>query len=143
MRRLLSYAKTHNSGGSHGNCFNYVWRYMANSKYGKIVSQNSLPNMPSNYARNFADYLNASPAHLQEAGLQRITGVTNPFDPKIPAGAVVVVGPGSTGTSHPVAGDITVKGENGQFINDGPSMGSYMGNLNSWRGTLLGAYVPL
>ena len=73
----------------------------------------------------------------------RKIAATNPHDPKVPAGAVCVVAPGSTGTAHPTAGDITIKGDRpGEFINDG-QMGKHMGNINTWRGNLLGCYVPL
>lgn len=147
MNRLVQYARGHNVGSSNGDCFNYVWRYLTSSGYGKLKNWNDLPNMQSAYARNFAEYLNASPAHLAEAGLQRLDTsvsppITNPHDPRVPPGAVVVVGPGSTGTSHATAGDITVRGSApGEFINDGP-MGRHMGNRQSWHGKLLGVYVP-
>jgi peptidoglycan hydrolase-like protein with peptidoglycan-binding domain len=147
MNRLVQYARSHNVGASNGDCFQYVWRYLTSSGYGKLNSWNDLPAMPSAYARNFAEYLNASPAHLAEAGLQRLDTavsppITNPHDPRVPPGAVVVVGPGSTGTSHATAGDITVRGlAQGEFINDGP-MGRFMGNRNTWQGKLLGVYVP-
>jgi len=147
MNRLVQYARGHNVGASQGDCFQYVWRYMTSSGYGKLKNWNDLPAMPSAYARNFAEYLNASPAHLAEAGMQRLDTavsppVTNPHDPRVPPGAVVVVGPGSTGTSHATAGDITVRGlAQGEFINDGP-MGRFMGNRNTWQGKLLGVYVP-
>ena len=147
MNRLVQHARSHNVGSSNGDCFNYVWRYLTSSGYGKLRNWNDLPAMPSGYARNFAEYLNASPAHLAEAGLQRLDTavsppITNPHDPRVPAGAVVVVGPVSTGTSHPTAGDITVRGSApGEFINDGP-MGRHMGSRGTWRGKLLGVYVP-
>jgi hypothetical protein len=43
----------------------------------------------------------------------------HPHDPRIPAGAVMVVAPGSTGTIHPTGGDIV---GNGGFVTDGPRM---------------------
>jgi hypothetical protein len=147
MKNLVAYARSHQSGVTDGRCFEYVWRYMTSSGYGKLKKWSDLPAMNGQYARGFADYLNASPAHLAEAGLQRLDTsvsppITNPHDPRIPAGAVIVVGPGSTGTRHPRAGDITVKGSRaGEFINDG-NMGQWMGTRSSWTGRLLGAYVP-
>jgi hypothetical protein len=147
MSRLVDYARSHNSGVTGGRCFEYVWRYMTSSGYGKLRSWGDLPSMNGSYARNFADYLNAGPARLREAGLQRLdTGVspriTNPHDPRIPPGAVIVVAPGSTGTSDPIAGDIVVRGRSrGEFLNDG-SMGRNMGTRSTWRGQILGVYVP-
>lgn len=147
MNRVVQYARTHNAGATDGNCFNYVWRYLTSSGYGKLNGWNDLPAMPSGYARNFAEYMNASPSHLAEAGLQRLDTalsppITNPHDPRVPPGAVVVVGPGSTGTAHPTAGDITIRGASPrEFINDG-NMGQWMGTRDSWRGRVLGIYVP-
>lgn len=147
MQKVLAYARTHNSGRTGGRCYEYVWKYLTAVGYGKITGAGSLPRMGSAYARNFADYMNQSPAHLAEAGLTRLDTsvqppITNPHDPRVPAGAVVVVAPGSKGTAHPTAGDITIRGSRpGEFINDG-QMGQWMGNMGSWHGKLLGVYVP-
>lgn len=146
MRRLVDYARNNNVGGSNGDCFKYVWRYLHSSGYGKINNYNDLPRMQSGLARHFSDYMNASPANLREAGLQRLDTalsppISNPHDSRIPAGAVIVVAAGSTGTAHPEAGDIVVKGGRaGEFINDGPAM--YYGTPSNWRGKVLGVYVP-
>jgi hypothetical protein len=124
----------------------YVWRYMTTSGYGKLDAWGDLPRMNGGLARGLPDYLNASPAHLKEAGLQRLDTatsprITNPHDSRIPAGAIIVVAPGSYGTSHPTAGDIVVKGNrSGEFINDGPRMN--YGTQGSWHGRILGVYVP-
>jgi peptidoglycan hydrolase-like protein with peptidoglycan-binding domain len=146
MRDLLSYARGHNSGASRGRCMEYVWRYMTESGYGNLNDFGDLPGMDGNLARGLPDYLNGSQAHLDEAGLQRLDStlnppITSPHDPRIPAGAIIVVAAGSYGTSHPTAGDIVVKGDRpGEFINDGPNM-SY-GTSSSWYGQVRGVYVP-
>jgi hypothetical protein len=57
-------------------------------------------------ARYFADYFNVA-ANREKWGLQKLD-IKNPYD--APAGAIVVVGPGSPGTKHPTAGDIAVAG---------------------------------
>ena len=140
MRALVAYARSHNSGRTGGRCYEYVWRYLAAVGYGKIKGYNSLPRMGSAYARQFAEYMNASSANLAEAGLQKLP-ISNPFS--APPGAVCVVGPGSKGTSHPTAGDITVRGDGpNEFWNDG-NMGQWMGTKSTWFGKLLGCYVPL
>ncbi|MEW6711415.1 MAG: hypothetical protein AB1403_16440, partial [Candidatus Riflebacteria bacterium] len=137
-------AMGHHRGGSNGYCFNAVWGYLSNSGYGKIRAWGDLARMKSGLARYFADYMNAGQANLDEAGLQRLDTalkppVTNPHDSRIPKGAVIVVAAGSTGTADPVAGDIVIKGD-GRFINDGPNM--WYGTRETWRGKLLGVYVP-
>ncbi len=146
MQRLLAFARANNQGASRGRCMEFVWRYMTQSGYGNLNSVGDLPAMDGSLARGLPDYLNASQAHLDEAGLQRLdTGlnppITNPHDSRIPPGAIIVVAAGSYGTSHPTAGDIVVRGDRpGEFINDGPNM-SY-GTSSSWYGQVRGVYVP-
>lgn len=142
--RVIEYAKGHHSGYSGGNCFNSVWRYLTSSGYGTLRNWGDLPDMQSGEARNFAEFMNASQRNLERAGLQRIDNVsppiTNPHDPRVPAGAVIVVAPGSYGTSHRTAGDIVISAGGGRFINDGPFMD--YGTRSSWFGKVLGIYVP-
>ena len=146
MQDLVKFARANHQGGSRGDCMAFVWSYMTRSGYGKLDNWNDLPGMNGALARGLPDYLNASPAHLQEAGLQRLDTATNPpiknpHDPRIPAGAVIVVAPGSSGTRHPTAGDIVVRGtRSGEFINDGPAMN--YGTQGTWYGRILGVYVP-
>lgn len=144
MDAVVSYAMRNHRGASRGYCFNAVWGYLSSSGYGKIKAWGDLPGMQSGLARYFADYMNAGQANLNEAGLQRLDtamkpAITNPHDSRIPRGAIIVVAAGSTGTSDPVAGDIVIKGD-GRFINDGPDM--WYGTSTTWRGKLLGVYVP-
>lgn len=145
MSALVQHARGHHAGASRGRCMEYVWRYMTTSGYGKLDAWGDLPRMNGGLARGLPDYLNASPAHLKEAGLQRLDTtsprITNPHDSRIPPGAIIVVAPGSYGTAHPTAGDIVVKGTRpGEFINDGPRMN--YGTQSSWYGRILGVYVP-
>jgi peptidoglycan hydrolase-like protein with peptidoglycan-binding domain len=141
MRKLLEYADSHNTGASRGRCFEYVWKYMTSNGtgYGKIRNFNDAADMPSAYARNFAEYMNAN-GNAERWGLRKLN-ITNPYD--APKGAIVVVAPGSPGTSHPTAGDIAIAAGNGRFVNDGPNMGygdpaSFLRN----GGRVLGVYVP-
>ncbi len=145
MKAVVEYAKTHHRGGSKGFCFNAVWGYLTATGYGNLDHWNDLPAMGSGEARFFAEYLNASPAHLEEAGLQRLDTaltppITSPHDSRIPVGAVIVVAAGSYGTAHPTAGDIVIKAGPNRFINDGPNMD--YGTKDTWYGKLLGVYVP-
>ena len=144
MKSVVDYALYNHQGGSDGKCFNAVWGYLTSSGYGKLDQWGDLPNMGSGEAKDFANYLNSSKANLEEAGLQRLDiafdpPITNPHDPRIPQGAVIVVAAGSTGTSHDTAGDIVIKG-NGRFINDGPNMD--YGTKDTWKGKVLGVYAP-
>ena len=144
MARVVSHAMNNHRGASRGMCFNAVWGYLSKSGYGNIDAWGDLPRMKSGLARYFADFMNAGQGNLNEAGLQRLDTmlkppITNPHDQRIPVGAVIVVAAGRTGTSDPVAGDIVIKG-NGRFINDGPDM--WYGEPGTWRGKLLGVYVP-
>jgi uncharacterized protein YraI len=140
MRRIIAYADAHNSGSSAGRCFEFVWRYLAESGYGLIDDFNDASDMPSAFARNFAEYMNAN-GNAARWGLQRLP-LDNPYD--APAGAVVVVAAGSPGTAHPTAGDIAIAAGGGRFINDGPRMG-YGGSRQAFvngGGRVLGIYVP-
>lgn len=140
MLAVLDYALTHNSGASRGRCFEFVWRYLTSVGYGNLRNYGDAPDMPSQYARNFAEYMNAN-GNASRWGLTRLP-LNNPYD--APAGAVVVVAPGSPGTSHPTAGDISIAAGGGRFINDGPYM-SYGGSraaFSSRGGRVLGIYTP-
>jgi hypothetical protein len=141
MRAVVSYALLHNAGASRGRCFRYVWSYLTSSGYGKLHSYYDAPDMPSAYARNFAEYMNAN-GNAARWGLHRLP-IDNPYD--APAGAVVVVAAGSPGTSHPTAGDISIAAGGGRFVNDGPNM-SYGGSraaFTSGDGRVLGIYAPM
>ncbi len=144
MTDVVEYALKNHQGGSNGQCFNAVWGYLTSSGYGNLNQWGDLPGMGSAEARNFAEFMNARPDNLKEAGLQRLDTaltppITNPHDPRIPVGAVIVVAAGSTGTAHETAGDIVIKG-NGRFINDGPNMD--YGSKDTWKGKILGVYIP-
>ncbi|MFZ5949094.1 MAG: hypothetical protein ACOYXC_00195 [Candidatus Rifleibacteriota bacterium] len=144
MKSVVDYAMQNHKGASNGQCFNAVWGYLTSSGYGKLDQWGDLPNMGSAEAKDFAAFMNARQDNLDEAGLQRLDTafnppITNPHDPRIPVGAVIVVAAGSTGTAHPTAGDIVIKG-NGRFINDGPNMD--YGTKDTWQGKILGVYVP-
>ncbi len=144
MQRVVDYAMQNHRGASNGQCFNAVWGYLTSSGYGNLANWSDLPNMGSAEAKDFSTYMNARQDNLDEAGLQRLDTafnppITNPHDPRIPEGAVIVVAAGSTGTAHPTAGDIVIKG-NGRFINDGPNMD--YGTRETWQGKLLGVYIP-
>ncbi len=138
MERLVAYAMSHHQGASLGDCFKFVWQYIAAVGYGKIRKFNDCQDMPSGYARNFAEYMNAGNA--KRWGLRRISAST-PYD--APRGAIVVVGPGTPGTRHAYAGDIAVARGDGLFVNDGPRM-SYgpPGSFLRDGGWLMGVYVP-
>ena len=142
MRKLLEYADSNHSGASRGRCFEYVWNYMTSngSGYGKIRNYNDAPDMPSTYARNFAEYMNTN-GNAERWGLRKLD-ITNPYD--APPGAIVVVAPGTPGTAHPTAGDIAIAAGNGRFVNDGPNMG-YGEPARFLRdgGRVLGVYVPM
>lgn len=145
MNKVAEYALQNNRGASKGQCFNAVWGYLTASGYGNLKAWGDLPDMGSDEARFFSEYLNRSQANLDKAGLQRFDTafnppITSPHDPRIPKGAVIVVGPGSYGTSHATAGDIVIKAGDGRFVNDGPNMD--YGTASNWYGKLLGVYIP-
>lgn len=140
MRGVVAYGDAHNGGASRGRCFEYVWKYLSASGYGAIDSYGDAADMPSAYARNFAEYMNVN-GNAARWGLQRLA-LDNPYD--APVGAVVVVAAGSPGTAHPTAGDISIAAGGGRFINDGPRMG-YGGSRGAFRsggGRVLGIYAP-
>lgn len=145
MADVVDYALANHRGGSNGECFNAVWGYLTSSGYGNLRAWGDLPNMGSDEAREFAEFMNKSSANLNEAGLQRLDTafnppITSPHDPRIPKGAVIVVAAGSYGTAHPTAGDIVIKAGEGRFVNDGPNMD--YGTASNWTGRLLGVYIP-
>lgn len=145
MTDVVDYALRNNRGASNGECFNAVWGYLTSSGYGNLKAWGDLPNMGSDEAREFAEFMNKSRTNLDEAGLQRLDTafnppITSPHDPRIPKGAVIVVAAGSYGTAHPTAGDIVIKAGEGRFVNDGPNMD--YGTASNWTGKLLGVYIP-
>lgn len=139
MERLVAYADSHHQGASLGDCFMFVWRYMVAVGYGKIRNHNDAPDMPSGYARNFAEYMNSG-NNAARWGIKRLS-ISNPYD--APRGAIVVVAPGTPGTRHRTAGDIAVAAGGGRFINDGPNMRyGDPGRFTQDGGRVLGVYVP-
>lgn len=139
MANLLAYAEANHGGASTGQCFQYVWRYIHSSGYGKIKNYGDCPAMGSAEARMFAEFMNGG-TNAAEWGIGKLSGST-PYD--APAGSIVVVGPGSPGTSHATAGDIAVARGDGTFINDGPQMNyGPPGRFLADGGSLLGIYAP-
>lgn len=140
MADVLAYAEKNNSGASKGRCFEYVWKYLTTSGYGNLRAYSDAPDMPSAYARNFAEYMNAN-GNAAKWGLRRLP-IDVPHD--APAGAVVVVAAGSPGTSHPTAGDIAIAAGGGRFVNDGPNMNyGPRASFKNDGGRVLGIYAPL
>ena len=75
MARIVAYAEANHSGSSAGRCFEYVWRYIYSSGYGKIRNYGDCPEMGSAEARQFAEYMNVG-SNAAKWGLQRLGGST-------------------------------------------------------------------
>lgn len=136
MRQLLARAQQASAGRRpDGRCYAHVWRFIQAAGYGKMPKV-GIPDSHAAYPTQFAALVNQDPARF---GLQRLA-IDNPYE--APAGALVVVAPGSPGTRHPVAGDIAVADGRGGFYNGG-EMG-YGGAKNFPPGNrhVLGIYVP-
>ena len=141
MTRLLAVARARAAGRKpRGKCYQHVKQYiLAAGGYGNIKNIYTDRRFGSQgYARNFAETVERlGPATF---GLRRLA-VATPFD--APPGAIIVVKPGTPGTRHRTAGDITVKGQGDVFYNDGEMR--YHGRA-AWSkphgGGILGVYVP-
>jgi peptidoglycan hydrolase-like protein with peptidoglycan-binding domain len=138
MQRLESVADNVAGKRPHGQCYAAVKRHItAAGGYGNIRNiYTDRRFQPQGYARNFAEVVDQNPARF---GLEKLS-ISNPYD--APVGSIIVVAPGSPGTRHRTAGDITVKGPGNAFYNDG-AMG-YKGR-EAWpprRGGVLGVYRP-
>jgi peptidoglycan hydrolase-like protein with peptidoglycan-binding domain len=139
MSKLESVADNVASRRPQGGCYAAVKRHISNAGgYGNIRNIYTDRRFSSfqGYARNFAECVDQNPARF---GLEKLS-VSNPYD--APLGAIVVVAPGSPGTHHPTAGDITVRGPGDAFYNDGAM--NYHGRA-AWpprRGGVLGVYRP-
>jgi hypothetical protein len=141
MAKLVDYAARHNSGSSHGRCYEWVYnKFLMKVGLGKILpGHDILPQAYSKVAHQFADFLNKDD-NAHKLGLRKLD-IKSPYD--APPGAIVVVAAGSPGTFDPKAGDISIAAGNGHFINDGPKMtygdpDKFLAN----GGVLLGAWVP-
>lgn len=153
MAALLQTARTASEGRSpDGRCYTHVANFLDRTGFGKVARDGFNAAVPAAYwpeARNFAEYAN-QPGKLEQLGLQRLdTALTppirSPYDPRIPAGAVVVVpavqdGVRTPGTAHATAGDIAVADGKGRFFNGGEM--SYGPPASFPPGNLLGIYVP-
>lgn len=148
MQQMLEHARNNSAGKRpDGMCYMHVCNYIDKLGYGNLTSTldpNQLPPDKRPLARNFAEHMNA-PGNAEKAGLQRIDNamsppITNPYDPRIPPGAILVVPPGVPGTSHPTAGDIVIADGAGRFFNGG-EMG-YGGAAGYPDGKILGIYIP-
>lgn len=137
MRQLLARAQQASVGRRpDGRCYAHVWRFIQAAGYGKLP-QVGIPDSHATYARQFAECVNQDPARF---GLQRLP-ISNPYE--APAGAIVVVGPGSPGTSHPRAGDIAVADGRGGFFNGGEMGYGGARHFPPGNGHVLGIYAPL
>jgi hypothetical protein len=125
-----------------GYCYRHVSDWIEQVGFCGITPEDNFRGgvMPASflpYARHFADYMNQG-GNAERWGMVNL-GLDNPFD--APAGSIVVVRPGSPGTRHRYAGDITVADGNGNFYNGG-EMG--YGSRSSWppgNNMVLGVYV--
>ena len=139
MKKLLEVARR---GAGHkrpgGFCYRAVHLYLMKAGYGKL-DYDSIPWTHTRYAKQFGEFMNQGD-NAAKLGLRKLD-IDNPYD--APPGAVVVVRPGTPGTRHPKAGDITVAAGNGRFFNDGNM--SYGGPENFPPGNkhVVGIYVPL
>jgi hypothetical protein len=134
MENLLNMAQRNSAGKRpDGRCLWHVNNYLDRLSYGKI-GHGQAPRLP--YAKDFGNWLNDN---YRSKGLKKLN-IDNPY--KAPPGSIVVVRPGTPGTSHPVAGDVVVVGRNGHFYNGG-EMG-YGGSQNFPRGNrhVIGIFVP-
>lgn len=139
MRRLLDVARRSAAGKRPGGwCYRAVKKYLRSVGYGGLNAQ-TVSQLPQRAARQFGDFMNRGD-NARRYGLQKLP-ITNPY--LAPPGSLVVVRPGTPGTRHPWAGDITVAGGNGRFYNDG-NMG-YGGSRNFPRGNrhVIGIYAPV
>ncbi|MEB3236619.1 MAG: hypothetical protein VKO64_03195 [Candidatus Sericytochromatia bacterium] len=122
-----------------GWCYRAVKKFIASTPggYGGLNAGN-IYKIPQARARDFADFMNRD-GNAAKYGLRKLD-ISNPYD--APKGALVVVAPGTPGTRHPTAGDITIAAGGGRFYNDG-NMG-YGGPRNFPPGNrhVLGIYVP-
>jgi len=138
MEAIANLAEQTNGGKRpRGRCYEAVYKLIERSGFGKMPAT-GVPDSHSAYARNFAEYANV-PGNLERLGLRKLE-VTNPYD--APRGAIVVVGPGTPGTSHPTAGDIAVSLGGGRFINDGEMGYGGAGSFPPGNRQVLGVYVP-
>ncbi|MBM3276448.1 MAG: hypothetical protein FJZ00_14935 [Candidatus Sericytochromatia bacterium] len=136
MEALVSAARAGSAGRNPaGWCYAAVWNYITQTGYGRMPAT-GIPDSHASYAKQFAWYASAN---LQALGLRKLP-LDNPYE--APTGAIVVVNPGTPGTSHPTAGDIAIAAGNGRFLNDGEM--SYGGSQNFPPGNrhVLGVFVP-
>jgi peptidoglycan hydrolase-like protein with peptidoglycan-binding domain len=135
MQSLLARAQAHSAGKKpDGMCLKHVQNYLDQQGKGNYGKASNIARLP--YAKDWGNTVNKNPAAY---GLKKLN-ITNPYD--APAGAIVVVNPGTPGTRHPKAGDIAVSDGNGTFYNGG-KMG-YGGRQNFPAGNshVVGIYVP-
>lgn len=119
-----------------GLCYTHVADYLEKFgvKFGRFGA--GAPPLSGEYAKNFAELVDANPAAY---GLKKLA-LDNPYD--APPGAIVVVRPGTPGTAHPVAGDIAVATGQGWFANGGEMGYGGRGNFPPGNDYVLGIYVP-
>ncbi len=118
------------------------------------VGENTVRNLLPGYttgADDFWRFFNDNPSRLDKYGirdLKKELGIIDPTDKRIPAGAVIVIGPDyfretSPSSKAAIYGDINVKMPNGDFLNP-RSMGNWM-TTTDWKANpnfVRGIYVP-
>jgi hypothetical protein len=117
---------------------------------GENTVRNLLPGYTTG-ADDFWRFFNDNPSRLDKYGirdLKKELGIIDPTDKRIPAGAVIVIGPDyfretSPSSKAAIYGDINVKMPNGDFLNP-RSMGNWM-TTTDWKANpnfVRGIYVP-
>jgi hypothetical protein len=136
MAKLLEEAKTASADlNPDGLSYMHVMNFIEKVGYGKI-DVNAIPGEYSVYARQFAEYADKG---LNALGLRKLD-ITNPY--QAPAGALVVMRPGTPGTGHPTAGDISVAGGDGAFYSGGKMSYGKPADYPPGNRHVLGVYVP-
>lgn len=96
---------------------------------------NGLFNMMPGYtswAVDFARFFNEDPSRLKKFNIRNLKaeGIVDPNDPRVPPGAVIVVGENKY--VRRIEGDINIKTDDGQFLNP-RSMTSWMTDSEYWK----------
>lgn len=136
MANLVRVAQSMSGGQSPGGyCLGAVQDMLEQVSYGK-AGHGAVQRFP--YARNYAEFMNEGKRY-EDYGLRKLD-IDNPYD--APPGSIIVVRPGTPGTSHPTAGDIVVKGYGDTFYNDGEMGYGGSGNFPPGNDYVLGIYAP-
>ena len=135
LTNLLNLARATSTGRQpDGKAWDHVWSFVARVGYGNIATQG----VPDSHRRNAVLFARYCSDNARALGLRKLP-IDNPY--AAPAGAIVVMAPGSPGLNHRHA-DVAVADGRGRFFNGGEANWGGREAYEPGNTYVLGVFIP-